>query len=77
MAGQAGMGVVIFGPMAANCLETSELSYRFSRKAIVLDKIDLRVTEGSIYGFLGQTYPGDRRGDELYKTKLTLTANAN
>jgi len=58
MAVRAGMRVVIFGPMPATCLETSELSYRFSRKAIVLDKIDLRVPEGSIYGFLGPNGAG-------------------
>jgi len=44
--------------MPVNCLETAELSYRFSRKAIVLDKIDLRVPEGSIYGFLGPNGAG-------------------
>ena len=58
MAGRAGRRVVIFEPMPANCLETSELSYRFSRNSIVLDKIDLRVPEGSIYGFLGPNGAG-------------------
>jgi len=58
MAGRVGIRVVIFEPMPAHCLETSELSYRFSRKSIVLDKIDLRVPEGSIYGFLGPNGAG-------------------
>jgi lantibiotic transport system ATP-binding protein len=58
MAGRAGLPAAIFESMAATCLETSELSYRFSRNAIVLDKLDLRVPEGSIYGFLGPNGAG-------------------
>jgi lantibiotic transport system ATP-binding protein len=44
--------------MSAYSLETTDLSHRFSRKAVVLDKIDLRVPEGSIYGFLGPNGAG-------------------
>ena len=44
--------------MSAYSLETTDLHYRFSRKAIVLDKIDLRIPEGSIYGFLGPNGAG-------------------
>ena len=44
--------------MSAYSLETTDLHYRFSRKAVVLDKIDLRVPEGSIYGFLGPNGAG-------------------
>lgn len=40
------------------CLETNELTYRFSEKEIVLNKINLQVTQGSIYGFLGPNGAG-------------------
>jgi len=40
------------------CIETNELSYRFSEKEPVLHQIDLQVPEGSIYGFLGPNGAG-------------------
>ncbi|CAN5702264.1 ABC transporter ATP-binding protein [soil metagenome] len=40
------------------CLETNELTYRFSDKEMILNKINLQVTEGSIYGFLGPNGAG-------------------
>lgn len=40
------------------CIETNELSYRFSETEQVLHQIDLRVPEGSIYGFLGPNGAG-------------------
>ncbi|MBN9385281.1 MAG: ATP-binding cassette domain-containing protein [Chitinophagaceae bacterium] len=39
-------------------LETSGLTYAFSRKQPVLDNINLQVPEGSIYGFLGPNGAG-------------------
>jgi len=39
-------------------LETTGLSYAFSKTDPVLDTIDLRVPEGSIYGFLGPNGAG-------------------
>lgn len=44
--------------MSPFCLETAGLTYRFSRHNIVLDNLDLRVPEGSIYGFLGPNGAG-------------------
>ena len=33
------------------CIETKNLSHRFSEKEVVLNNIELQVPEGSIYGF--------------------------
>lgn len=40
------------------CLETKDLTYRFSSDEIALDQINLQVSEGSIYGFLGPNGAG-------------------
>ncbi len=40
------------------CLETKDLTYRFSSDEIALDHINLQVNEGSIYGFLGPNGAG-------------------
>ncbi len=40
------------------CLETRELSYKFSPEETALHGIDLQVVEGSIYGFLGPNGAG-------------------
>ncbi len=44
--------------MAPYCLETRDLSHRFTDTALVLDNINLQVPEGSIYGFLGPNGAG-------------------
>jgi len=41
-----------------NCIETNELSYRFNKEQLILDKINLQVPTGSIYGFLGPNGAG-------------------
>lgn len=41
-----------------NCLETHNLSHKFSENETVLDTINLRVPDGSIYGFLGPNGAG-------------------
>jgi ABC-type multidrug transport system ATPase subunit len=41
-----------------NCIETQNLTYRFSEKEIILKNIQLQVPEGSIYGFLGPNGAG-------------------
>lgn len=41
-----------------NCIETKDLSYRFSTDQLILDKINLQVPKGSIYGFLGPNGAG-------------------
>ncbi len=40
------------------CIETNNLSHRFSEKEVVLNNIELQVPEGSIYGFLGPNGAG-------------------
>ncbi|HNP24126.1 MAG TPA: ABC transporter ATP-binding protein [Panacibacter sp.] len=40
------------------CLETNNLTHRFTKENTVLKNISLRVTEGSIYGFLGPNGAG-------------------
>ena len=40
------------------CLETTDLSHRYSNDDIVLNGINLQVPEGSIYGFLGPNGAG-------------------
>lgn len=40
------------------CIETNELSHRFSETEQVLHQINLQVPEGSIYGFLGPNGAG-------------------
>ncbi len=40
------------------CLETTDLSHRFSKVDIVLKGINLQVPQGSIYGFLGPNGAG-------------------
>lgn len=40
------------------CIETSELSYQYSRQGNELHRVNLRVKEGSIYGFLGPNGAG-------------------
>ncbi len=41
-----------------HCIETKNLTYRFSEKDIVLNNITLLVPSGSIYGFLGPNGAG-------------------
>jgi lantibiotic transport system ATP-binding protein len=41
-----------------NCIETNDLSYRFTTEQLILDKINLQVPSGSIYGFLGPNGAG-------------------
>ncbi|MDQ3109850.1 MAG: ABC transporter ATP-binding protein [Bacteroidota bacterium] len=41
-----------------NCIETSNLSHKFSENETVLDTINLCVPHGSIYGFLGPNGAG-------------------
>jgi lantibiotic transport system ATP-binding protein len=41
-----------------DALTTSDLSYKFSPQASVLNNVNLRVPEGSIYGFLGPNGAG-------------------
>ncbi|HPH36984.1 MAG TPA: ABC transporter ATP-binding protein [Sediminibacterium sp.] len=40
------------------CIETQNLSYRFSQEQQVLNKVNLQVPNGSIYGFLGPNGAG-------------------
>lgn len=40
------------------CVETNNLTHRFSEKETVLDQINLQVPTGSIYGFLGPNGAG-------------------
>ncbi len=40
------------------CLETNNLTHKFSEKEVVLNNINLRIIEGSIYGFLGPNGAG-------------------
>jgi ABC-2 type transport system ATP-binding protein len=40
------------------CIETKNLTYRFSHEQLVLNKINLQVPTGSIYGFLGPNGAG-------------------
>jgi lantibiotic transport system ATP-binding protein len=44
--------------MAILCLQTYQLTHRFSEQEIVLNNINLCVDEGSIYGFLGPNGAG-------------------
>ena len=41
------------------CLETDNLTHKFSQKEVVLNNINLQVKEGSIYGFLGPNGAGE------------------
>ncbi|RZJ66936.1 MAG: ABC transporter ATP-binding protein [Flavobacterium sp.] len=41
-----------------HCLETRNLSHRFSSSEVILDDINLKVPSGSIYGFLGPNGAG-------------------
>ena len=40
------------------CIETTNLSHRFSKEDIVLNKINLQVPDGAVYGFLGPNGAG-------------------
>jgi ABC-type multidrug transport system ATPase subunit len=40
------------------CIETNNLTYRFSKNELVLNNINLRIPQGSIYGFLGPNGAG-------------------
>lgn len=44
--------------MAAYCLETKDLSHQYTADQPVLNRVNLRVPEGSIYGFLGPNGAG-------------------
>jgi lantibiotic transport system ATP-binding protein len=44
--------------MKKYCLETSDLTYKFSNKEIAVRNINLHVPEGSIYGFIGPNGAG-------------------
>ena len=41
-----------------HCIETQDLTHAFSKNEIVLNNINLRIPEGSIYGFLGPNGAG-------------------
>jgi ABC-2 type transport system ATP-binding protein len=41
-----------------NCIETNNLTYKYSEDAIVVNNINLQVPEGCIYGFLGKNGAG-------------------
>ena len=41
-----------------NCIETKNLKHQFSNDHVVLTDVNLRIPEGSIYGFLGQNGAG-------------------
>jgi ABC-2 type transport system ATP-binding protein len=41
-----------------NCIETTNLTFRFSQEQKVLDNINVKVPSGSIYGFLGPNGAG-------------------
>lgn len=41
-----------------NCIETENLTYKFSPSETVLNNINLRIPQGSIYGFLGPNGAG-------------------
>ena len=41
-----------------NCVETTNLTHRFSERETALDRVNLQVGEGSIYGFLGPNGAG-------------------
>lgn len=40
------------------CIETNNLTYRFSKNEVILNNINLKVPQGSIYGFLGPNGAG-------------------
>ncbi|HTF05678.1 MAG TPA: ATP-binding cassette domain-containing protein [Bacteroidia bacterium] len=40
------------------CIQTNNLSYRYSANELILDNINLHVPQGSIYGFLGPNGAG-------------------
>ncbi|MBS1490906.1 MAG: ABC transporter ATP-binding protein [Bacteroidetes bacterium] len=44
--------------MVPFCLETKNLTHRFSKQEIILDSVNLKIGEGSIYGFLGPNGAG-------------------
>ncbi len=44
--------------MSHYCLETQAISHHYSSKAMVLDRLDLKVPTGSIFGFLGPNGAG-------------------
>ncbi len=44
--------------MTKHCIETIDLTHRFSTDEIALNKVNLQVSEGSIYGFLGPNSAG-------------------
>jgi ABC-type multidrug transport system ATPase subunit len=41
-----------------NCIETTILTYRFSEKETVLNAINSKIPNGSIFGFLGPNGAG-------------------
>ncbi|MEO6393239.1 MAG: ABC transporter ATP-binding protein [Pyrinomonadaceae bacterium] len=41
-----------------NCIETIELTHKFARDEMALDRVNLQVPESSIYGFLGPNGAG-------------------
>lgn len=45
-------------PVTACCVETVDLTHRFSEAETALNQVNLRVPEGSIYGFLGPNGAG-------------------
>lgn len=44
--------------MVPFCLETKNLTHRFSKQEIILDSVNLKIGESSIYGFLGPNGAG-------------------
>lgn len=48
----------MLSPMTKHCVETVELTHRFAGDETALNRVNLQVVEGSIYGFLGPNGAG-------------------
>jgi lantibiotic transport system ATP-binding protein len=49
---------IIFSLMTNYCIETIDLTHKFANDEIALNRVNLQVIEGSIYGFLGPNGAG-------------------
>ena len=60
-----------------NCIETENLTFRFTEKETVLNNVNLQIPQGAIYGFIGPNGAGKTTTLKLILGLLKKTTGFN